>query len=110
MLAVPSLERLSGGFRRILEVLERGRAAEPDGPVRPGRALVALAVQDEQFPEDGTADGAGVREPFGGGAEREAVGLRGPVVLGDDGAEPVDHRPLDMDGTRRGRVDDALER
>src|SRR5258708_21312344 len=55
-----------GGFHRILEVLERGRAAEPDGPVHPRRAPLSPAVEDEEFSQDGTADGAGVRGPFGG--------------------------------------------
>src|ERR1700689_5646247 len=86
----PALLRLG----RVLEILKGGRPAEPDGPVHARRALPALIVQDQQLAEDRPADGAGMREPLRGAAEREAVGLRGAVVLGDDRAEPGDHRLL----------------
>src|SRR6266699_950974 len=98
-----------GGLDRIGEVRERGRAAEPDRAVGAGRALLPLVVEDEQLTEHGAADRAGMSHPLRGVAEREAVGLGGAVVLGDDRAQPVDHRLLDGHRAGSGGVHDALE-
>src|SRR5262249_20294445 len=98
-----------GGLYRVPEVLERSRAAEPDGPVRSRWALVAFIVQDEQLAEDWLPDCSRVREPLRRVAERESVGLSTAVVLGNDRTEPADHCALDLHGPRRGGVDEALE-
>src|SRR5262249_46394578 len=92
------------GFRRILKVLERGRAAEPDQAIGADRGFVAVLVEYEQLTEYRTADRAGMSEPLGRVAERQAVELSGPVILGDDRPEPVDHCPFEWHRAWRGRV------
>ena len=56
------------------------------------------------------ADGPLVSEPFVAVAGDDDPDLGGAVVLEDHRSEPLDHPPLDVDGARRGGVDDALER
>ncbi len=56
------------------------------------------------------ADGSLVSEPLVAVAGDDDPDLGRSVVLEDHRPEPLDHAPLDVDGARRGRVDDALER
>jgi hypothetical protein len=55
-------------------------------------------------------DGPLVSEPLVAVAGDDDPDLGGAVVLEDHRSEPLDHPPLDADGARRGRVDDAFER
>ena len=76
-----------------------------------GRELAPVGVEDlDHGLLDRPADGARVREPLLAGAVHDRPRLGAAVVLGDDRAQPLDHRALDVGRTRRGGVNDPAQR
>ncbi len=97
------------GLVRVVVVLERHVLAfEEDLADLTDREFLAVLVADVDHAEQRLAHRAGMIERLLRADERRAGGLGRCVVLVDDRAPPLDHRPLHLDGAGRGRVDGDL--
>ncbi len=99
------------GLLGIALVLEGGRVElEADAPLAARGDGLARVVEDAELEARArAADRARLAQPFLR-ADLDAAAFGAPVELVEDGAPPLDHRPLDLDRDRRRAVADEGER
>ena len=94
-------------LRRLLAVVvifERRRASEIDRSLLADGHFSAVLAADVNFAEQRAADGSRMREPIRTSDIAEAVAFRAGIIFVNDRPPPIDHPTLDLDGTRRRRV------
>src|SRR3546814_13151670 len=85
-------------------------ALERDEAVDARRPLASLLVADMKRAPIGAPDRSRPFEPLLRSDEGRAIAFGPAIIFIDDRPQPLDHPVLDLDRTRRGGVDDLLQR
>src|SRR3546814_12331542 len=97
-------------YRTLFRSWEIPSAPERDEAVAARRNPASLLVADMKRAPMGAPDRSRPFEPLLRSDEGRAIAFGPAIIFIDDRPQPLDHPVLDLDRTRRGGVDDLLQR